>query len=67
MGRSEIDYDSVADYLYGTTQFTFCVDRKSGKEAGAHGRGQGVILVNPTARNLFSENQSLKINEVVFK
>jgi hypothetical protein len=27
-------YDFVADYLYGTTQFTFWVDKKTGKEAG---------------------------------
>jgi hypothetical protein len=33
-GRSEIDYDFVADYLYGTTQFTFWVDKKTGKQAG---------------------------------
>jgi hypothetical protein len=33
-GRSEIDYEFVGDYLYGTTQFTFWVDRKTGKGAG---------------------------------
>jgi hypothetical protein len=33
-GRSFIDYEFVADYLYGTTQFTFWVDKKTGKGAG---------------------------------
>lgn len=33
-GRSEIDYEFVADYLYGTAQFTFWVDKKTGKDAG---------------------------------
>jgi hypothetical protein len=33
-GRSEIDYEFVGDYLYGTTQFTFWVDKKTGKGAG---------------------------------
>jgi hypothetical protein len=31
IGRSEIDYDFVADYLYGTLQFTFWTDKKTGK------------------------------------
>jgi hypothetical protein len=31
IGRSEIDYDFVADYLFGTLQFTFWTDKKTGK------------------------------------
>ena len=31
IGRSEIDYDFVEDYLYGTHQFTWWTDKKSGK------------------------------------
>jgi len=30
-GRSEIDYDFVADYVYGTQQFTWWTDKKTGK------------------------------------
>jgi len=34
IGRSEIDYDFVADYLYGTLQYTFWTDKKTGKLVG---------------------------------
>ena len=33
IGRSEIDYDFIADYLYGSLQFTWLVDKKTGKVA----------------------------------
>ena len=31
IGRSEIDYDFIADYLFGTLQFTWLQDKKTGK------------------------------------
>jgi hypothetical protein len=31
LGRSEIDYDFVEDYLYGTQQYTWWTDKKTGK------------------------------------
>ena len=31
IGRSEIDYDFVEDYLYGTQQYTWWTDKKTGK------------------------------------
>ena len=35
IGRSEIDYEFVADYLWGTLQLTYRIDKRTGKEAGS--------------------------------
>jgi len=103
IGRSEIDYNFVADYVYGTLQFTWWTDKKTGKvvaegwtrakdslhdqaESGSENLDvisaivcyktvlgnegkfhlQGMIFLNPTARNSLTDGQVSKIEKTLF-